>query len=230
VNVRVPLGCDAPGDDGANALGLAVVVAGLDAAGGWPVGVGPTEAAGWQAAARRQAASDRTVRDRAFTTAGAYCAARKLTCIRDICPALGHRACVAAVAKIVERRVESPWLARARKEQPMDPRSPEPVSDLPLPFLEPGETIHVLAATAGPRLIVTDRRVAVADENRVALNIAFDRLRRVQFDIERTRPATLVLVPEDPLDEPQVLGIPSERYDEVARALAIIGHNLARTG
>jgi len=52
-------------------------------------------------------------------------------------------------------------------------------------------------------------------------------LRRIQFDVERRRPATLVLVPELPRDEPQVLAIEPERYEEVADALVIIGRRLA---
>lgn len=38
-----------------------------------------------------------------------------------------------------------------------------------------------------------------------ALDVSIDNLRRVQFDIERERPATLVVVPQQPTDEPQVL-------------------------
>ena len=67
----------------------------------------------------------------------------------------------------------------------------------------------------------------VAQEARVALDIAFSGLRRIQFDVERQRPATLVIVPEHPADEPQVLAIPPERYEAIASALTIIGRQLA---
>ena len=63
-------------------------------------------------------------------------------------------------------------------------------------------------------------------EDRLALDIPFDGLRRIQFDIERSRPATLVIVPEHPTNEPQVLAVPPERFDEVTRALALIGSRL----
>jgi hypothetical protein len=76
---------------------------------------------------------------------------------------------------------------------------------------------------------VTDRRLAVATDDRVTLDIGFDALRRIQFDIERTRPATLVIVPEHPSHEPQVLAVPPSRYDEVTRALAFIGNRLAES-
>ena len=52
-------------------------------------------------------------------------------------------------------------------------------------------------------------------------------LRRIQFDIERDRPATLVIVPHDPRNEPQVIPIPPELYDDVTGALAIVGRELA---
>jgi hypothetical protein len=92
--------------------------------------------------------------------------------------------------------------------------------------LQPGETVAVLAHAATASLLVTDQRVAVADEGRLALDIPFEGLRRIQFDIERERPATLVIVPEHPANEPQVIAVPRERIDEVTRALAFIGSRL----
>ena len=56
--------------------------------------------------------------------------------------------------------------------------------------------------------MVTDHRLAVSNEERLALDIEIAALRRIQFDIERDRPATLVIVPDHALDEPQVLAIP----------------------
>ena len=96
--------------------------------------------------------------------------------------------------------------------------------------LEPGETIQSLVPTGGAGLVVTDRRVAVAAAERIALNVPFEGIRRIQFDIERQRPATLVIVPEHPRDEPQVLAVPRERYREVASALTIIGERLHDMG
>ncbi len=105
----------------------------------------------------------------------------------------------------------------------------QPVDRSEFNFLEPDENVEVIAEATGARLLVTDRRIAVATDDRIALDIRLEGLRRVQFDIERVRPATLVIVPEHPRDEPQVLGIPPSRYDEVTRALAIIGRRLAET-
>ena len=93
-------------------------------------------------------------------------------------------------------------------------------------ILEPDEAIELIARARSHRVVLTDRRLAVADEERVALHIAYPALRRIQFDIERDRPATLVIVPESPHDEPQVLAVPPENYEEVAQALVTIGRRI----
>jgi hypothetical protein len=111
----------------------------------------------------------------------------------------------------------------------MNDRSAQTPLPPPLRLLEPDETVEVVAVLAGAKVLVTDRRLAVATEERVALDVGFETLRRIQFDIERTRPATLVIVPENPSHEPQVLGIPVGAYDEVTRALAIVGRHLAES-
>jgi len=102
----------------------------------------------------------------------------------------------------------------------------EPIDHPAMRNLEPGETVHVVAVATDASVLVTDRRVAVASGDRLALDIPYDRLRRVQFDLGRGRPATLVLVPEHPADEPQVLAIPVEAYREAATAITVIGSRL----
>jgi len=79
-------------------------------------------------------------------------------------------------------------------------------------------------------LALTDRRLVVASPNRLALAVPIDGLRRIQFDIERQRPATLVIVPELARHEAQVLSIPPEHYRDAAEALIAIGHALAPPG
>jgi hypothetical protein len=98
----------------------------------------------------------------------------------------------------------------------------DPVADI----LEPDESIELVAKARTHRVVLTNRRVAVADDSRIAMHVAYPALRRIQFDIERDRPATLVIVPESPHDEPQVLAIPPEDYEDVARALVTIGHRI----
>lgn len=106
----------------------------------------------------------------------------------------------------------------------VDPRPDE--DDPLLRLLGPDEPVQAYARARQHRIVVTERRLAVANDDRVALHIEHHRLRRIQFDIERDRPATLVIVPERPGDEPQVLAVPPERYDEMALALAYIGRRL----
>jgi hypothetical protein len=94
--------------------------------------------------------------------------------------------------------------------------------------LEADERIQIRAAAIGAVLAVTDRRVAIVDERRLVLDTPFEGLRRIQFDIERDRPATLVVVPESPSQPPQVLAIPPREYDRVTQALAVIGRRIVR--
>jgi hypothetical protein len=96
--------------------------------------------------------------------------------------------------------------------------------------LEPGEQLRARARATDAVLAVTDRRLVVAAPQRIALAVPFGHVRRIQFDIERDRPATLVIVPESANDEPQVLSIPPEHYQAAAEALVVIGLELAESG
>jgi hypothetical protein len=110
--------------------------------------------------------------------------------------------------------------AMTESDQQLDPA-------VPRRLLDPSESVHVEARAAEAIVLVTDKRLAVATRaDRFDLDIPFDGLRRVQFDIERTRPAVLVIVPEHPADRPQVLSIPPEQYEAVGQALAVIGRRL----
>jgi hypothetical protein len=73
---------------------------------------------------------------------------------------------------------------------------------------------------------VTDRRLLVNYANDVRLDVPYERLRRVQFDLEALRPATMVIVPHHPADEPQVLSVPREQLHVAAELLAFVGERL----
>jgi hypothetical protein len=90
-----------------------------------------------------------------------------------------------------------------------------------------GERVETFARVADAILAVTDRRLLVSRRDRMVLDVHFAALRRVQYDIERERPATLVLVPEEPQQEPQVLPVPPDAYADVARVLVVVGQRLA---
>jgi hypothetical protein len=93
-----------------------------------------------------------------------------------------------------------------------------------LRVLGPDEEVQVQASVGDTLLVVTNRRMAVADAERLMLDVPIENLRRIQFDIERQRPATLVIVPERPQDEPQVLAIEPRDYEAIVRALVVVGH------
>jgi len=95
-------------------------------------------------------------------------------------------------------------------------------------LLEPGEQVEYRAQAYGSVLALTDRRLAVVDADRVALAVEVQQIRRVQFDIEKARPATLVIVPEQPTDPPQSLTIAPEHFDDVAMLLVTVGRRLTR--
>jgi hypothetical protein len=97
-----------------------------------------------------------------------------------------------------------------------------------LEVLEPDEQLRLRAQTGEAILAVTDRRLLVAAPGRIALALPFDGLRRIQFDIERDRPATMVIVPEMAHHEPQVLAIPPDQFRAAADALVTIGQQLAQ--
>ncbi len=93
-----------------------------------------------------------------------------------------------------------------------------------LPFrLESNERLEIAARTQPALLAVTDRRMIVASDEHVALDLPVAAIRRIQLDVERDRPATLVIVPHDPAHEPQVLAVPHEALQATCRAVAIVG-------
>lgn len=103
-------------------------------------------------------------------------------------------------------------------------------NDVPyLSILGPDEQVQVEARATDALMLVTDRRVAVAVQDRLAMAVPFESLRRIQWDVERDRHATLILVPEHVADTPQVLVIPPEEYAAVGHAIALIGGRFLAT-
>ena len=92
--------------------------------------------------------------------------------------------------------------------------------------LEPEESVLVATTTERALVALTERRLIVREADRVVLDLAIEDIRRVEFDVERGRPATFAVVPHSPLQEPQVLAVPIERLDPVSRMIAIMGQRL----
>jgi hypothetical protein len=111
----------------------------------------------------------------------------------------------------------------------MSERPQEALEPTLLHILRPDEELHIQARSVDSVVAITDRRLIVTSGERVELDIPYEQLRRVQFDIERGRPATLVIVPEWPSDRPQVLAIPPEEYERAALGIGRIGRYLDET-
>ena len=93
-------------------------------------------------------------------------------------------------------------------------------------LLEPGERVELVLSSGESDLRVTDRRIIVTAGEHVRLLLAYDELRRIQFDIETMRPATMVIVPHRPSQEPQVLAVPREQMHHAAEVLAFVAERL----
>ena len=111
------------------------------------------------------------------------------------------------------------------------PDASEPqLRSFPLPhILQPGEVLETQASAQDAVVAVTSQRLIVTEAERLVLDVPFSELRRVQFDIERGRPATLVIVPEHIANEPRVVAVPISSLREAALALAAIGERLNPT-
>lgn len=93
-------------------------------------------------------------------------------------------------------------------------------------ILQPGEVVESQAQADGFVIAVTTQRIVATDGDRTVLDLPFDALRRIQFDLERGRDATLVMVPEHVRHEPRVFSVPIPNLTETALTLALIGERI----
>jgi len=105
--------------------------------------------------------------------------------------------------------------------------SSEPHPDL-LASLKADEIVRATALTTVGIVAVTDQRLLVSSGQRVALSVRFEQLRRIEFDVDKDGPATLVIVPEQPRHEPQVLTIPGDQVAAAADLLVLVAGRLGR--
>jgi len=97
----------------------------------------------------------------------------------------------------------------------------------PLPhILKPGEVVEGQAEANGAVIVVTEERLVVVEGDKSVLDIPFSELRRVQFDIERGRDATLVIVPEHIANWPRIVSVPWPNLRETSLVLARIGERI----
>jgi hypothetical protein len=88
------------------------------------------------------------------------------------------------------------------------------------------EAVRGVVEGIGGRLVLTDRRVVVTENGVITLDVPIGNLRLVEFDLERQRPASVIIVPEHPRDPPRQLAIEPQQYDEVASVLAQLGPSI----
>jgi hypothetical protein len=101
----------------------------------------------------------------------------------------------------------------------------------PLPHvLRPGEVVESQAVIEGSVIAVTRERLVVAEGDKTVLDIPFGEVRRIQFDIERGREATLVIVPEHISNWPRIVSVPVRHLRETASVLARIGEHINVVG
>ena len=97
----------------------------------------------------------------------------------------------------------------------------------PLPhILKPGEVVESQAEANGAVIAVTRQRLVVVEGEKSVLDIPISELRRIQFDIERGRDATLVIVPEHISNWPRIVSVPVPKLGETAVVLARIGERI----
>ena len=102
-------------------------------------------------------------------------------------------------------------------------------SSFPLPhILQPGEVLEGHAVANGSIIAVTGGRLVVSEGDKTVLDVPFDELRRIQFDVEHHRDATLVIVPERISNWPVVLTVPRSQLMETAMLLARVGEHLSQ--
>jgi len=143
---------------------------------------------------------------------------------------LSVRLRLAAISGPLKMRTDSPPDPSGGVLEAVSPRGPfmtEQITDPISHVLRPGEELRGRAPLVDATVAVTDHRLVVVRGPKVAVDVPWGRLRRIQLDIERQRPATLVVVPEWPSDPPQVLSVPAASYRSVTELIAHIAERLS---
>ena len=96
-----------------------------------------------------------------------------------------------------------------------------------LPAISPsGRDAHLAVRLPEQDVTIDDGRLSVRSAGRTVLDLPIAEIRRVQFDVERGRPATFVIVPERAMHEPQVIAVPVELLSAMGELLARLGRRL----
>jgi len=107
---------------------------------------------------------------------------------------------------------------------------PDEDQAFPLPHvLRPGEVVEGHVVAGASVIAITRDRLVVAEGDVPVMDIPFSDLRRIQFDIERGRDATMVIVPESPKNWPRLVSVPVPNLRESAAVFARIGERVNET-
>jgi hypothetical protein len=90
------------------------------------------------------------------------------------------------------------------------------------------QDIRAQSSADGHLVVLTDDILRVGSGDNVQLDVPIGDVRRIQFDIERDRPATLVIVPDAAWRQSQVIMVEPEHYEGVAHVLAVLGVMMAQ--
>ena len=93
--------------------------------------------------------------------------------------------------------------------------------------IEP-QDIRAQSSADGHLVVLTDDILRVGSGENVALDVPIGDVRRIQFDVERDRPATLVIVPDAAWRQSQVIMVEPEHYEGVAHVIAVLGLMMAK--
>lgn len=101
-------------------------------------------------------------------------------------------------------------------------RSPEDAAPAAI-----GTADGLTVGTAQEMLELARDRLTVVAGLHTVLDVGIGEVRRIQFDLERGRPATLVIVPDQPVNGPQVILVPPEQLPAAAEILTRVGRHLS---
>jgi hypothetical protein len=90
----------------------------------------------------------------------------------------------------------------------------------------PDERVRVVVETDDGVLALTDRRVVGRDALQAMLDVPVTAVRRIQLDVEKHRPATVVVVPDDATKVVMALSVPADQLASVSELVVRVGAEL----
>ena len=89
------------------------------------------------------------------------------------------------------------------------------------------QDIRAQSSADGHVVVLTDELLRVGSGEEVHLDVPIGDIRRIQFDVERDRPATLVIVPDAAWRDSQIIMVEPKDYEGVAHVITVLGLMMA---